>query len=103
GQAALISSLRNAIQEAGIKAQLSSVDCTEYPCIAFFDRLEQSDVDALKRSPAYQPYAKDHFFLLGRSGPDGPFDAISVLPADDAHPRNDVRERLRFRLGQMLP
>ena len=103
-QSALVAAATSALRESGSKAELSTVDCTEYPCIVYFRGLStQADVDALKRTAAYQPYASDHSYTLGRSGPDGPYDAMVEIPRSDPHPRNEMGDRLKFRLGQMLP
>jgi hypothetical protein len=102
-QKAIIEALTAALKEVGSAAQLSSVDCTEYPCIAYFDGLTRKDLDALKQTGAYQAYAHDYFTTMSNTGPDGPYQALVAMPRDDPNPRNDVSARLRFRFGQMLP
>jgi hypothetical protein len=99
---ALVAALNAALKETGSTAQLTSVDCTEYPCIAYFDSLSSKDLAALKLSAAFRAYAHDGFVNTGK-GPDGPFDGLVALPADDTNPRNDLIARIRFRRGQLPP
>jgi hypothetical protein len=102
-QKAIIEALTSALKETASSAQLSSVDCTEYPCIAYFDSLTAKDLDALKHSTAYGAYAHDRFITFSRVGPDGPYDGVVAMPSNDTNARNDVSARVRFRMGQMLP
>jgi hypothetical protein len=102
-QPAVIAAITSALKEVGSHAQLTSVDCTEYPCIAYFQGLTDAELMALKQSTAYQSYAHDRFMTIGRAGPDGPYDGLIVWPMNDPNPRDNVRSRLRYRMGQMLP
>jgi hypothetical protein len=102
-QKAIIEALTTALKETSSSAQLSSVDCTEYPCIAYFDSLTVKDLDALKHSTAYGAYAHDRFITFSRVGPDGPYDGVVAMPSNDTNARNDVSARVRFRMGLMLP
>jgi hypothetical protein len=100
---AIVAALTSAVREVGAHIQLSSIDCTEYPCIAYLQTFTEKDMEVLKKSTAYKTYADDRFLAIGRAGPDGPYDGLVVWPANDPTPRNDFRARLRFRMGEMLP
>jgi hypothetical protein len=99
-QAGLLDSLTRALQEVNPKAEVTSVDCTEYPCIVYasgMDRIEMAR--HLKDTPGLEPYesAHDHISIsiIGSTF------AFSAMPKDDPNYGADADRRLTTRINQM--
>ena len=102
-------SVEAALKQAGFPgAQVSSVDCTEYPCIVYADGVGgRDDAAKLLKSPALADYKDDSKFTSCTSGstkggPDRRSCGISFTPKDDdAQRRSDLAKRMRYRAEQM--
>lgn len=101
----LVETFNKALKEAGFdKAQVSNVDCSEYPCIVFGNGFgERDDIPKLMKSSAMSDYRDDHTSSWGfsRSGdPASRFFAIAVTPKGSE--RDEAMEkRINFRVQQM--
>jgi hypothetical protein len=97
-QAALLEAVRGAFQDVNPKAEVTSIDCTEYPCIAYGSGLSIDQLRALNSSASMRPYSGDdvsHLILNGTIG-------VIATPKDD--PNNgsdDAEQRILFRFHQM--
>jgi hypothetical protein len=99
-QQALFDSLTRALQRLNPKAEVTSVDCTEYPCIVYASGM--SDIEMarhLKDSAELQPYTSAHDHVL-ISIIDSTF-AFSAMPKDDPNYGADSDRRLTSRINQM--
>lgn len=62
---ALVAAFNGAMKEAGIKGDVTHVDCSEYPCIVYGDVAVTADLDAMKIAErlegtmAFAPYQDD--------------------------------------------
>jgi hypothetical protein len=99
----LTSALLSALREIGAASRLTALDCTEYPCVAYFDGLTKAEVDALKKTSAAGAYAQDRWITFSPVGPDGPYNAASVFPKDDPTPTDELGNRLRNRVREAAP
>jgi hypothetical protein len=99
----LTSALLSALREIGAESRLTALDCTEYPCVAYFDGLTKAEVDALKKTSAAGAYAHDRWITFSPVGPDGPYNAASVFPKDDPTPTDELGNRLRNRVREAAP
>ena len=103
---ALLANVSQALREAGFTgAQVTSIDCSEYPCIVYGDGFNaRDDTDKLKKTQALAPYTSDRMSTFGwGSGADKqmPHWGLTVVPSDDPTPHADMLKRLRYRAAQM--
>ncbi|MFL5322077.1 MAG: hypothetical protein ACJ790_20615 [Myxococcaceae bacterium] len=98
--------VEKALKEAGFKdATVTSVDCTEYPCVVYGTGMgSREDMQKLDKVPAMDPYDNDNRSGWGWStrGADGGYlrsFGIAYLPKD-ATSTNDVFKRLQFRVDE---
>lgn len=103
-QKLLVSSFNAALKEAGFPGQVSSVDCSEHPCIVFGNGFgERGDMEKLIPTTGFGPYAKDSMstfgFLRGQD-PKERFFGVAVLPPD-VEASDELRKRIAFRVQQM--
>lgn len=98
-------SLTNAFAELGVKAQVTSIDCTEYPCIAYGDGFgSREDSDKLAKTPAMAAYAGDAHRTWGwnymKDGTNTGAFGIVLGPQDD-QPNSDLQKRVEYRVRMM--
>lgn len=109
---ALRDAVTKALAEAGLEGSVTSVDCTEYPCIIYGDSKSGSGPEEfrkLRETSAFSAYAEDSQqgmgWIFGKGPTGGPkrhLFGLAVLPKDDAKAREaELRKRLRFRSQQM--
>ncbi|MFT3706138.1 MAG: hypothetical protein QM817_00595 [Archangium sp.] len=100
----LVAAFNKAFKEAGFdKAQVSSVDCSEYPCIVFGSGFgERDDMSKLIKTGALADYAEDQTHTWGfarESDPATRFFGVALTPQGE---RNEALEkRVDFRVRQM--
>jgi hypothetical protein len=99
----LTAALLSALREVGAESRLTALDCTEYPCVAYFDGLTTAEVDALKKTSAASAYAHDRWITFSTVGPDGPYNAAAVFPRDDSTSTSELDNRLRNRVREVAP
>lgn len=103
----LVSTFNAALKEAGFPGQVTSVDCSEHPCIVFGTGFgDRGDMEKLTSTPAFATYAKDSFPTFGfQRGKDATtaerFFGVAVLPATGEPPAEDLGKRIAFRVRQM--
>jgi hypothetical protein len=84
-------------------AGVTSVDCSEYPCIVYASALDVDLAKQLKDAPALQAYFQEHDHgTIGLTG-DGPNDLLYfyVMPVDDPNEDDDVSKRISSRIIDM--
>lgn len=100
---ALLDAVQRAFQQIDPKAEVTSIDCTEYPCIAYGSGLSMEQVKALRSSSALQVYAQDDLSMLVWNKLVG----VIATPKDDpnafaSQAANDAAEqRIMSRIQQM--
>ena len=96
-QPELQSALRLAFKQVNSSAQLTDVDCSEYPCIAIGNGIATSQLAALKATPALQPYLQDDLSLFVWD------DHVAVIAAPKGDPAlgADGEQRILTRFHQM--
>lgn len=100
----LVAAFNKAFKEAGFdKAQVSSVDCSEYPCIVFGNGFgEREDMPKLIKTGAMTDYVEDQSHSWGFSrdaDPSSRFFAVALTPKGE---RDEALEkRVDFRVRQM--
>lgn len=103
----LVASFNAALKEAGFPGQVSSVDCSEHPCIVFGNGFgERGDMEKLLPTSGFSQYAKDSMSTFGfqrgsdTQDPASRFFGVAVLPpGDDAS--EELRKRIAYRVHQM--
>jgi hypothetical protein len=101
--------VEKALKEAGlVGAQVSSVDCTEYPCIVYAEGMGgREDSEKLLKAPALGDYKDDGKLtscsvMAAKAGADKRFCALSFTPKDDTEAnRAAVAKRMHYRVDQM--
>lgn len=101
----LLTAFNAALTQAGFQsAQVTSIDCSEHPCIVFGTGFgARSDMEKLQAAPAMSAYAKDSFGTFGfQRGKDeaSRFFGVAVMPADGESPE-EVQKRMAWRVKQM--
>lgn len=98
----LRAAFEQAIIEAGVDASVTSIDCSEYPCMVWGrwagDTRELDDT--LKATPAFAAYADDAPRVYGWGTGDGPeVFAVALTPrrAADAPPDEELQRRIGHR------
>lgn len=100
----LLATFSTALKAAGFDGQVSSIDCTEHPCIVYGTGFgERGDLDKLKGHLG--PYQDDSFSVFGFGSSDGKkehrFFGVAVLPGSSERPDEVTQKRLTFRINQM--
>lgn len=103
----LVSAFNAAFQEAGFSGQVTSVDCSEHPCLVFGNGFgARGDLEKLLPTSAFNAYAKDAMSTFGfQRGPDGQdpasrFFGVAVLPSG-GEASDELSKRIAFRIRQM--
>lgn len=82
----LLSSLTTALKEAGIKGDITAIDCAEYPCMVWGEaHLDTSELtEQLAKSSAFAAYADDGKHVRGWGSGEGNSElfAITLTPRD---------------------
>ncbi len=105
---ALFKNVTAALRAAGFdEAQVTSVDCSEYPCIVYGEGLSgPGDFDRLAKAPGFA-YSDDRLTsgAWGAGGspgaPQQSHFALTPWPRSDTNSAEDVGKRLRYRYQQM--
>lgn len=103
----LVSTFNAALKEAGFPGQVSSVDCSEHPCIVFGTGFgERNDMEKLTATSAFAPYAKDglatYGFMRGKDDAASRFFGVAVMPNESGEPPSEsLSKRISFRVRQM--
>lgn len=102
--ALLVSSFNAAFKAAGFQAQVTSVDCSEHPCLVFGTGFgERGDLEKIKGSLGQ--YQRDSFSTFGFGSPDGKsenrFFGVAVMPSQKGPPDEAFSKRVTFRVNQM--
>jgi len=107
-EAALRSALTAGFKELGFKAEVTSIDCTEYPCIAYGEGFgTREDSERLAKSGAMSNYSGDNRNVWGwQNKADGKETfGVALFPKDakDSDPAAgaELRKRIGFRVRQM--
>ena len=104
----LLKSFQQAFADGAVKGEVSSIDCTEYPCIVY-GKVQGDTRDLMKelqKSASFKDYAEDRQAVSGWTrGDDGPEEFAVVLtpkPAegDDEAERSQAGRRVRWRIDQ---
>jgi hypothetical protein len=96
-QKALFDAVLSGFREVNPAAEVTSVDCTEYPCIVYGTGMSVGQAQALAKTSAFRSYEGDRNSL---SIEDGTF-AFFTTPKDDPNPREDIDHRVSSRISQM--
>lgn len=108
---ALLANMQRAIDELGVDGEVTSVDCTEFPCIIYgdIDHTDEEVFDKLRGTAAMQPYtdAASGVSAWGheQETPEGrqkrAFFGVALYPRGEApEARTAVGRRMRFRNQQ---
>lgn len=95
-----------ALKELGMNATVTSMDCTEYPCIVYGQGMGgRADFEKLDQSKAMSDYASSNSMKWMWTGPgaDGRptrFFGVSILPKDGPYSWDDDK-RINFRVDEM--
>ncbi len=105
---AIRDALNRSFKELGFAAEVTAMDCTEYPCIAYGEGFgTREDSERLDKAAALSEYANDAHSVWGWTGKgeEGKATkefAVAVYPKDDRKARGDeLRKRLDYRVVQM--
>ena len=107
-EAALLKSFQQAFADGAVKGEVSSIDCTEYPCIVY-GKVQGDTRDLMKelqKSPSFKDYAEDRQAVSGWTrGDDAPEEFAVVLTpkaqdGDDDAERSQASRRVRWRIEQ---
>jgi hypothetical protein len=100
----LVSAFNAALKEAGFPGQVSSVDCSEHPCIVFGTGFgARGDLEKLRPTSGFQAYATDVLYTFGfqrGSDPASRFFGVAMLPSG-TETSEELKKRLAFRVDQM--
>jgi hypothetical protein len=96
-QQVLLDAVRGAFREVNPKAEVTSIDCTEYPCIAYGSGLTMDQLHALGKTSALQVYRDDDVSQLVINGTV----AVLATPKNDPNVGDDAQQRILMRLHQM--
>lgn len=103
----LVSAFNAALKEAGFKGEVSSVDCSEHPCLVFGNGFGgRGDLEKLLPTSGFAAYAKDSMSTYGfQRGPDekdpaSRFFGVAVMPSD-SESSDELKKRIEFRVRQM--
>jgi hypothetical protein len=95
-----------AFREAGfVKGDVTSVDCSEFPCIVFGKGFGQrGDYEKIQPTPSFAAYAKDSQWVWGWNkskdeGPDGYAFAVVLMP-EGLKQKGELRRRIDVRIAQ---
>lgn len=103
----LVATFNAAFKEAGFPGQVTSVDCTEHPCIVFGTGFgDRDDMEKLTATAAFAAYAKDGLstfsFMRGKEDPANRFFGVAVMPDENDDLAGDaLHKRISFRVRQM--
>jgi hypothetical protein len=103
----LVATFNAALKEAGFPGQVSSVDCSEHPCIVFGTGFgDRNDMEKLTTTNAFAAYAKDSLstfgFMRGKEDPANRFFGVAVLPNENDDLAGDaLHKRISVRVRQM--
>jgi hypothetical protein len=103
----LVATFNAAFKEAGFPAQVTSVDCSEHPCIVFGTGFGgRHDTEKLVAASAFAPYANDllstHSFIREKDDPAHRFFGVAVLPTERGDiPAEALNKRISSRVQQM--
>lgn len=119
---ALLGAFQSAIAEGDLPAQVTAVDCTEYPCIVFGEAVGEKGrawaekvrfMDQLMKHPALSPYADDASQRIsvwrqqeddenGEPTSSTAF-GVSLYPKSDENLRGpEINKRVDYRVGEVL-
>lgn len=105
--AALRGAVAKALLELG-GGEVTSVDCTEYPCVVYGELSGVKEMEKLRDATAFDGYSEDHRDVFswttgmrrGNGQPARTFFGIALHPTH-ADGRGDVRRRLEYRTREM--
>lgn len=103
----LVSTFNAALKEAGFPGQVTSVDCSEHPCIVFGNGFgDRGDMEKLQTTQAFGAYAKDSMSTFGfmrgpENNPQNRFFGVAVMPSSNEAPDAETSKRIAFRVRQM--
>jgi hypothetical protein len=99
---ALLEALQTAVKQTNPTAEVTSIDCTEYPCITYIKGLGIQQFQSLKSNPAMQIYAQDSVNVIKWGDLGGFIATPKTDPSAIASPeRNAAQQRIMVRLQQM--
>jgi len=94
---ALTRAAMDVIHEINPKAEVTAVDCTEYPCIIYGTGLTIDQGKSIKSAAAFQPYQDDH----GSMAMVNDTFSLWVVPNDDPNPLDAIDQRSSVRIRAM--
>jgi hypothetical protein len=94
---ALTQAAMQMVHEINPKAEVTAVDCTEYPCIVYGTGLTIDQAKSIKSAEAIQAYKGDH----GSMGMINDTFSFWVVPKDDPNPLDAVDQRTSVRISAM--
>jgi hypothetical protein len=86
--------------EINPKAEVTAVDCTEYPCIVYGTGLTIDQAKSIKSRAGFQAYRDDHGSIGMMT--DDTF-SFWVVPNDDPNPFGAIDQRASVRINAMFP
>jgi len=94
---ALTEAAMDLVHEINPKAEVTAVDCTEYPCIVYGTGLTIDQAKSIKSAAAFQAYQDDH----GSMGMMNDTFSFWVVPKDDPNPFDAIDQRSSVRITAM--
>ena len=93
----------SALKSVAAGAGVTSVDCSEYPCIVYGNVLPVDQAKQLKDAPTLQAYFQEHDHgTIGLTGDSlNDFVYFYAMPADDPNAEADVAKRISSRIIDM--
>ncbi|WP_123784093.1 hypothetical protein [Corallococcus macrosporus] len=108
-EAALVQSIEKALAQAGFEdASVSSIDCTEYPCIVYGEGMGgREDFERLSETSAFSDYRTDRqqafgWRMGGKDTPEKRYFGLAMYSRDEAPQRQEaLNRRIQYRSRQM--
>jgi hypothetical protein len=94
---ALTQAAMDLVHEISPKAEVTAVDCTEYPCIVYGTGLTIDQAKSIKGRASFQAYQDDH----GSIGVENGTFSFWVVPKDDPNPLDAIDQRASVRMAAM--
>ncbi|WP_434347662.1 hypothetical protein ACN6A1_06305 [Myxococcus virescens] len=108
-EAALVESIGKALAQAGFEdASVSSIDCTEYPCIVYGEGMAgRDDFERLSETSAFSEYRTDRqqafgWRMGGTDAPEKRYFGLALYSRDESPQRQEaLNQRIQYRSRQM--
>jgi hypothetical protein len=94
---ALTQAAMELVREINPTAEVTAVDCTEYPCIVYGSGFTIDQAKSIRSAAAFEPYRDDH----GNIGVSNNTFSFWMVPKDDPNPLDAIDQRTSIRTTAM--